>query len=162
MSQPISYGSAVTEYTKVADVSALLNMFSTDSVGNYILWDIPITPTMVQAQVDFANVYVSQQIGFISGTIQAFTAHVLATDIAGLRTLVLSTSGWVDASFNYNLGDISVQKGQAAQTAITNQTNMLKTDIDMFLFWLSGHSSIAAANTSPRQFYSQRGSAFIP
>ncbi|MGD0159681.1 MAG: hypothetical protein ABSB89_05225 [Candidatus Bathyarchaeia archaeon] len=120
----------ITFPINVTDVQTQLNA-AFDGVGTYTVYGLTITLASVQAQVDYANQYIT---GMLSSAISSSDpryvyARQAAIDLACIRTLVIASGGSLTGAYDYFLGDLRVTRAGPYANAIKNTIAGLQADL---------------------------------
>jgi hypothetical protein len=114
----------------VTDVQNQLNA-SFDGVSTYTVYGLTISLAAMQAQVDYANNYITNMIGTTITTSDPryMYARQGAIDLACIRALVIASGGSLTGAYDYFLGDLRVTRAGPYATAIKQTIAGLEEDL---------------------------------
>jgi len=114
----------------VTDVQTQLNA-TFDGVSVYTVYGLTISLASVQAQVDYANQYITGMLATtISSTDPRYVyARQAAIDLACIRTLVIASGGSMTGAYDYFLGDLRVSRAGPYATSIKQTIAGLQLDL---------------------------------
>jgi hypothetical protein len=111
---------SVPDFTSISELVSHLNATGPDSSNNYTVYGLKISSASVQAQVDHANKYLYSLVPSLSDPTDPryVCAQLAALDLAALGVLVTVVGGSLIGVYDYNLGDMHVQRAGPYATAI--------------------------------------------
>jgi len=113
----------------ITDVQNQLN--ASLSGTTYSVYGLAITTAALQAQVDYANEYVSSMIAttITSNDPRYLYARQAAIDLACIRALVIASGGSLTGAYDYFLGDLRVSRAGPYATSIKSTIAGLEEDL---------------------------------
>jgi hypothetical protein len=146
----------------VTDVQNQLNA-TFDGVSVYTVYGLTIQLASMQAQVDYANDYITGMIGTTLTTTDAryVYARQAAIDLACIRALVIASGGSMTGAYDYFLGDLRVSRAGPYATSIKNTIAGLQADLTKQLVNFST-PAMAADAAAAQQVPTYRGDLIGP
>jgi len=114
----------------VTDVQNQLNA-SFDGVNTYTVYGLTITLPAMQAQVDYANDYITSmlQTAITNTDPRYLFARQAAIDLACIRALVIASGGSLTGAYDYFLGDLRVSRAGQYASSIKNTIAGFQADL---------------------------------
>jgi hypothetical protein len=155
---------ASTPTTFPIAIQDVVNQLNASLNGNiYTFFGLTLTQAGVQAQVDYANQYITSMIASTLTTSDPryLYARQAAIDLACIRTLVIASGGSLTGAYDYFLGDLRVSRAGPYATSIKETIANMEEDLRRQLVNFST-PVIAADAAAASQVPTYRGDLISP
>jgi hypothetical protein len=148
-------------YTSVNNLVTELGL-TTDNSGNYFIWQIPTSSTILQNYVTEANQYTTALWGDLSSSPNSFNlASMYATKWAALRLIQMLATNWQISGLTITIGEFTLQRLEALRTAAEAVAKRLEADL-VKLYTLLATVDAVNAYQPASVYQDTRGTAFWP